>query len=189
MAGVPGVSVRPGETQAPRGPGIHGRVTLDAWDRAFLGASFAKGRYLRKDVGFELPGGRSLDDFRQDAFGADLGWTSERFELFGEWILSRYGSPFIAETLETHGYYGELAVNVPGGVRLAARYSGLIHSDVVPKRGTPISWEADSRRLEAGIVYQFWEHVAVKAVYQRTEIELEPNLEEDVYALQLSLAR
>jgi hypothetical protein len=65
----------------------------------------------------------------------------------------------------------------------------LAFSDVRDSRGRAVAWEAPATRLEAGAVWRFFEdHVAVKAVYQRTEVRAEPRRVEDLGALQLSFS-
>ena len=52
-----------------------------------------------------------------------------------------------------------------------------------------MDWEADAQRFEAGLAYRFLErHLALKAAWQRDEVELAPRRVEELAVLQLSFA-
>jgi len=114
----------------------------------------------------------------------------ERVELHGEWSLNAYDTPFVPERLRTHGYSAEASLSVVPGGRAAVRWSELLFGEVRDGAGRLRPWDADARRLEAGLVWRFFQDgAAVKAVYQRTEVDREPRRVEDLYALQLAISR
>jgi hypothetical protein len=170
-----------------KGASIEGRLTYRLTDAVRIGVSAARGSYLRASVQSVLPAGASIEDYRQELAGADLRIRKGRVEAHGDYLFSRYRSPFVPEALDAHGYSGEASLELTPGLRAAVRFSGLAFSDVRDSRGRTVAWEAPVARLEAGAVWRFYEdHVAVKAAYQRTEVKAEPRRVEDLGALQLS---
>lgn len=187
MEGPPGVGVP--RTLGTHGPKtLEGRVTYRFGQGLRIGASWARGSYLDEGVTPLLPAGKDRGDYRQELLGADVALEKGRLEAHGEWMLSRYDAPNVNQKLSAHGFYGEASVGLAPGLRLAARYSALLFSDLTSPRGRRMSWDADAERLEGGLVYRFWgDRVAVKAVAQRTEVDTTPRRREDIAALQLSL--
>jgi hypothetical protein len=189
--GTPGSSVATHKEQREHkaGNAVQARVTYRFGDALRLGASWARGAYLLTTALPQPEPGREASDYHQQLFGADLRLEIGRLLAHGEWALSRYGSPFVAERLDTHGYYGEAAVRLAQGLQLAARVSGLLFSEVTASSGRRATWDADARRFEAGATWRFYEEkVALKAAWQRTRVEVSPVRQDDIAVLQLSFA-
>ena len=188
MEGTPGSAATKVRDQKS-GTSLQARLTYDFGPRLRLGGSWAKGPYLKEKLAPFLPPGRSTRDYRQALWGADLELKLGRLEARGEWVQNRYDSPFVPAALRTQGYYGELAIAVATGLRLAARYSGLSFSDLADSSGRRVSWDADAGRFEAGATYLLWEdRVALKAAVQRTRLALVPRRVENIAALQLAFS-
>ncbi len=186
MEGTPGSAATKVRDQKS-GTSLEARLIAHFGSWLRLGGSWARGPYLKEKLAPLLPTGRSTHDYRQALWGADLQLKLNRWEAHGEWVENRYDSPFVAAGLRTRGYYGELAVEVTAGLRLAARYSELRFSKIADSTARRVSWDADAGRLEAGATYAFWEdRVALKAVVQRTRVALTPRRVEDIAALQLA---
>jgi hypothetical protein len=189
MQGVPGAAA-PAGSRDNSGNSYQGRLTWQATPSLRLGGSLASGPYLKETVQPFLPEGRATDDYRQQLWGADLRFEQGRLEAHAEWLSNEWESPWIGEELLTQSWAGELSVELAPGLRAAARASGLVHSEVSAASGARLSWEADARRYEAGLAWRFFEQkLAVKTVFQRTEVDLEPREVEDVWAVQLVFSR
>jgi hypothetical protein len=172
-----------------QGYSAEGRLTYALGDALRIGASFSQGPYLLEVTGPFLPAGKRPRDYDQLLYGADLLFEKGRFEARAEWTRSEFDSPWIAETLGVDGYWAELAVRLAPAVQLAARYSGLAFDEITAGDGRRLGWDADARRLEAGLAWRLMEDkLALKAVYQSTRVDLAPVRDEDVYALQLSFS-
>ncbi len=172
------------------GASVEGRLTWQATSALRLGGSYARGPYLLDDVEIFLPSGRRLRDFHQQLVGADARVEAGAFEAHAEWLWNGYDSPFVTPRLRTQGYSGEVSYELLHGLRAALRLSGLLHGNVRDARGTLTTWDADARRLETGLVYRFAaDRLALKGVFQRTEVELLPQRVENLVALQLSFSR
>lgn len=84
----------------------------------------------------------------------------------------------------------EAGLRLAEGLEATGRWSRLDHGAIRDGRGLPVDWEADARRFEAGLAYRFLERrLALKAAWQRDEVELAPRRVEQLAVLQLSFAR
>jgi hypothetical protein len=186
--GTPG-SARSRLTADSAGAGLAARLTYRFGEGLRVGGSWSRGPYLKPDVAPVLPAGTRVRDFRQELYGADFRVKKGLLELNGEYALNRYGTPFVNERLRTHGYYGEAALTLRPGLTVAARRSGLVFADVTGAAGRRRRWEWDATRLEAGAAYRIADdHLAFKAVYQRTRVDAVPRRLEQVYAAQLAVS-
>lgn len=171
------------------GTTLQGRLTYKLGSSLRLGGSWARGPYLLSVALPSPPAGRRVSDYHQELYGADLRVEHRALRLHGEWVLSRYESPFVAERLSTHGAYGEAAVRVAAGVELAARASALRFSRITSAAGASEPWDYDALRIEAGGVWRgLDDHLALKAAWQRTSVDRTPRSHEDIGTLQLSFA-
>lgn len=154
-----------------------------------LGASWARGPYLRDDLQPFLPAGRGTRDYRQELLGADGHLERGRVSVDLEWARNRYLSPWVAQRLDSTAWMAEASLQLHEGLQAAGRWSRLDHGAVRDSRGAAVDWEADAQRWEAGLVYRFLDrHLALKAAWQRSQVELAPRRVEDLAALQLSFA-
>jgi len=208
MDGTPGFPAAKWRLEK-NGGSVQGRLTYHIGDALRLGASAASGSYLLNDVADELPAGTKVTDYRQDLLGGDIQIVRGPWEVNADYVFSRVDSPFTAQdadparaNLDTHGYSGELALDVAPGVTVSGRVSGLVFGKVATHGsgslsgvygapgGTSVAWDDNVTRLEAGARYRWWQdHVALKAVYQRTWVESTPRRIESLAALQLVFSR
>ena len=188
MAGPPGSPLVKARDHVA-GPSFEGRLVWRRGEALRLGVSYARGPYLQDRLDPFVPVGREASDFQQQLAGGDVRLRFGRFELVGEAVRNTFDSPWVRERLETWGGYGEVSFRATGSLEFAGRLSVLQHSDVVSSRGARQSWEADSERLELGGTYRMLDrHLAAKAAWQRTRLDLAPRLVEDVVALQLAIS-
>ncbi len=185
MNGTPGGAEN---TNANDGRSLEARLSWEIPGRFRVGASFSNGPYLDEALEETIPADRSVEDFDQALVGADSFLSLGPVDLHAEWVRSSWESPFIADQLEVDGYGVELTVNLPRQLAVSARLSALDFAEITNGIGVGIDWEADVERFEAGVSWHFWQdHVFLKAVWQRTEVALEPTDVEEVVALQLGL--
>ena len=160
-----------------------------------LGASWARGPYLREEVAATLAAsGLALDDYAQEAWGVDLALSAGHWQLAAEGVRNRWQAPTIhdaagrPEDLATWGGYLESRYTFLPGAWIAARYGridfGRIDDGTGSGRRSP--WDAPVRRLEAGLGYYLTDRVITKLVWQQTERQAPARLHDGFLALQLS---
>ncbi len=188
MRGTPG---SPATTLRAQRSGLtpEARLTWRPADGLRLGASWARGPYLREDLQPFLPAGRATRDYRQELLGGDVRLERWRVTLDVEWARNRYDSPWVAERLDSEAWMAEAGLRLAEGLAATGRWSRLDHGAIRDGRGLPVDWEADAQRFEAGLAYRFLDrHLALKAAWQRDEVELAPRRVEQLAVLQLSFA-
>ncbi|HTV00553.1 MAG TPA: hypothetical protein VMF13_08460 [Luteitalea sp.] len=152
------------------GAQLSSRVVYAPHPAIAIGASVASGSYLRASLEPLLAGSRSLRAFRQDAFGADLELSYDRWLVRGEAVWNRWQQP----ALETGGVrrLGARAGMIESRYRLwpglyaAARLEHLGFSRLTTRDGL-LPWDAPVSRGELGLGWSVHRHVLLKASWQR----------------------
>jgi hypothetical protein len=129
-----------------------------------LGVSGARGDYLSREVVDALPVERRGADAQQ-AWGADVEYSRDRWILRSEAIWSRWQTPLLARSLGALGLTAEARCKVRPGLYAAARVDHLGFSRLEGTAGGP-TWDAPVWRLETGIGYVPARHVLAKLAYQ-----------------------
>jgi hypothetical protein len=129
-----------------------------------LGVSGARGDYLSREVVDALPAERRGADAQQ-AWGADVEYSRDRWILRSEAIWSRWQTPLLARSLGALGLTAEARCKVRPGLYAAARVDHLGFSRLEGTTGRP-TWDAPVWRLETGIGYVPARHVLAKLAYQ-----------------------
>jgi len=129
-----------------------------------LGVSGARGDYLSREVVDALPAGRRRGDAQQ-AWGADVEYSRDRWILRSEAIWSRWQTPLLARSLGALGLTAEARCKVRPGLYAAARLDHLGFSRLEGTAGGP-TWDAPVWRLETGIGYVPVRHLLAKLAYQ-----------------------
>jgi hypothetical protein len=138
-----------------------------AWKPAVglvVGASGARGEYLSREVIDALPPGRR-GHYAQQAWGADVEYSRDRWILRSEAIWSRWRTPMLARSLGALGVTAEARCKVRPGLYAAARVDHLGFTRIDGPAGAT-TWDAPVWRMEAGVGYVPVRHVLAKLAYQ-----------------------
>lgn len=137
-----------------------------------LGVSGASGPYLQEAVIAPLlPPGASMRRYRQDAVGADVEVSRDRWLIRAEGVRSAWGQPVLSGASDRR-VLGATAGMVEGryalgpGLYVAARVDRLDFSRIASTGGM-VTWDAPVSRLEAGVGWTIRRHLLVKAAWQR----------------------
>jgi hypothetical protein len=149
-------------------PQVAGRVVARAGPAIRFGGSVATAAWLDSALDAVLPD--RAREHRQSAVALDLevsrgAWLGRTEWLRSTWSLPRLGVPAIAAPVVAQSLILEGRYRLLPGVTLAARGDALWFSDV---RGSSVaaSWEANLRRLEAGLGVAVTRNVTAKAAWQ-----------------------
>jgi hypothetical protein len=135
-----------------------------------LGASGARGEYVGRDLGQQLPQTLASHGYRQRALGFDLEWSRGhgivRTEaVWSEWDIPAVSAPFIDGPLRALGLSLEGRYKLAPGLYAAARLDRLGFSRIRGSAGS-LSWDAPVTRAEAGIGFAIRRNVWLKGVFQ-----------------------
>lgn len=183
-------------------PSFTGRITLQPEIWGQLGFSFSTGPFMYRDAIAEALPDADPVEFRQISFGADFQVSYHYYTFLVEYNRSRWKAPYIDETGMTSGetidasvshISGEAVVNFPffvGGYA-GIRYEHLISGDLSSGSGaygnSGETWTYDRERLELLLGYKLHRNIILKASYLYSA-DSGPDLDDDVLALQLSVA-
>jgi hypothetical protein len=171
-----GVAVTQGTLAAPRleddndGKQVSARLAWTPRIGLVLGFSAARGEYADRTLMAALPEGQASRTLRQAALGADAEYSWGRWLLRAEGLYSRFDLPELREP-RIDAPVGALALSAEGvrrlapGLYAAARVDRLGFSRVTGTTRTA-GWDAPVTRVEAGIGWQPWRPLTLKAVYQ-----------------------
>lgn len=170
------LAVTQGTLSSPRvrdnndGKQVAGRLALRPTFGLVLGVSAARGEYLDRQLGAELPSSARDRTYRQTALGLDLEYSAGYWLLRAEAIRSAWDvpvldAPRIESPLAATAVMLEARYTVAPGLYLAGRmdhlgFSGLTASD-------PVGWDAPVTRIEGGLGYKPTRRVLLKLSYQQ----------------------
>lgn len=183
-------------------PSFTGRITLhpEVWGQ--LGFSFSTGPFMYRDAIAEALPDSDPADFRQTSFGVDFQVSYHYYTFLVEYNRSRWKAPYVDETGMTAGetmdasinhISGEAVVNFPffvggyAGIRYEHLISGDLSSDSGAYGSSGETWTYDRERLELLLGYKLHRNIILKASYLYSA-DSGPDLDDDVLALQLSVA-
>ena len=134
-----------------------------------LGASGARGEYLRSSVTDNLP----VDlrkSYRQSALGLDAEYVRGHLVLRAEaikswWELPPIGTPAITDPLGVLAAYLEGRYKIAPGWTVGARVDRLSFT-TLQGSSTWDTWDANVTRVEAGVAWSPRRHLSLRAVYQ-----------------------
>jgi predicted porin len=147
-----------------------GRLGVRATRGLFVGASAARGPFLADPASRGAVGDGQNGHFTQSAFGIDLEYARDHFQVRGETIVSRWRVPavhmsLITEPLRATATYVEGRYKIRPGLYAAARVDRLGFSEIDSTQGRG-TWEAPVRRIEVGGGYYLQRNLILKASYQ-----------------------
>ena len=152
------------------GAQLAGRVVYAPHPAVAVGGSVASGPYLAESLTPVLPGASSLTSYRQEAYGADVEVSRDRWLVRGEFVWNRWGQPAFegdpTRPLEARATMIEARYTLVPGFYVAGRAERLDFSHVETSRGL-LTWDANVQRLELGGGWRAHRRVLLKAVWQR----------------------
>ena len=156
----------PGLDDTP-GLSVAGRIGWVPTAGVRVGVSGAKGTWMPAWFEFQMPPGRSLEDYRERTLIADAEFARGPFELRGEWGNKSWDT-FHTGRLRSWSGYGEARCSVGGGAWLAFRADALRFSDVTTSAAATRPWDDPVDRYEAALGYRLTRETRLKLGGQRT---------------------
>jgi hypothetical protein len=151
------------------GKQVAARVTLRPTIGLLLGASFARGQFVKQRV-IDLFPASDRDRFTQSAYGLDGEYSRNHLLLrteaiLSEWDVPAYQVPQIAKPLKALSLRLEGRYDVLPGLYVAARAEHLAFSRVA---GTELvaAWDAPVSRVEVGMGYYLQRNLILRASLQ-----------------------
>jgi hypothetical protein len=153
------------------GAQLAARATYSPHPAVVLGGSVASGPYLAKSLTPVLPGPPGLKSYRQQAYGADLELSRDRWLVRSELVWNRWGQPAFdgdpTRNLDASAAMLEARYKLWPGLYAAGRLDRLGFSDIPTDSFGVVTWDADVWRLELGGGWTVRRHLLLKAVWQR----------------------
>ena len=176
----------PVDTDNNDGKQVLGRVGFVPTPWLRLGASAARGAYLRRGLEEDLPAGRKVTDYNQILAMGDLELSYDRAVVYGEYVWNRFEQPYVGD-LDLASWYLEGKVAVLPGWYVAGRYSRLTFDEITLTGGSVTRWDAPVWRREIGIGFKPSKMLLAKLVHQETHVEVTPRRVEAFMAAQLAV--
>lgn len=152
-------------------PQVAARIVYAPHPIVTVGASAARGAYLRESLTPSLPADARIGQYHQQALGADVELSRDQWIVRAEVLRNRWEQPaFGAATsrdLDATAAYVEGRYKLWPGVYVAARADHLGFSRLSTTERGVVPWDAPVRRLELGAGWFAHRHVLLKAVWQR----------------------
>lgn len=140
-----------------------------------IGASAARGAYLRRDLTRSLPDGARVTDYHQQALGADVELSRDQWIVRAEILRNRWDQPafgpLTSRDLDATAAFVEGRYRLGPGLYVAARADRLDFSRVRTTRAGLVTWDAPVDRVEAGVGWSPFRHLLLKVVWQRNRRE------------------
>jgi hypothetical protein len=143
-----------------------GRVALHPIAGLIVGGSAARGPFVSSDAARAAAGGEHDGRFAQTAWGGDAEYSRAYYVLRAETVVSQWtipsvGSPAIGGPLRAVATSVEGRYKIRPGLYLAARVDHLGFSEISGSKG-PATWDATTRRIEAGGGYSIERNLLLK---------------------------
>ena len=118
-----------------------------------------------------MPGPAGLRSHRQEAYGADVEVSRDRWLVRSELVWNRWGQPAYEadpkRDLDVMGAMVEARYKLWPGLYVAGRVDHLGFSRIQTDTLGVLTWDANVTRLELGGGWTVHRHVLLKAVWQR----------------------
>jgi hypothetical protein len=150
------------------GKTLLGRIGFAPTPQVRLGVSGAYGPYLLDALDPTLPLGKTVNDYPQALFMADLEILVGHAELHAEGAHNRWATPTVGD-LDVDAGYVELKYGLSAGLYLAGRWDMEQFGKIRDSGGVEHPWDWNVTRLETGLGYRVTRDITTKATYQRTE--------------------
>jgi hypothetical protein len=129
-----------------------------------LGVSYSRGAYLLADVADTLPTGRPLGSYRQTTFGSDVSYARRHWQVWGEFIASRFDVPNVGNA-GSWAYYVEAKYKATSQLFAAWRWGQQFFGSVADRVGGDQPWDGGIWRAETSLGYRFTRHLQTKLQY------------------------
>ena len=146
------------------------RVALHPIAGLIVGASAARGPFLSRPAAQAAASGDQDGAFTQTAWGGDVEFARAYYVLRAETVVSQWtmpaiGSPAINGPLRAVATSVEGRYKIRPGFYVAARGDYLSFNEIANSRG-PATWDAPTRRIEAGGGYSIQRNLLLKVTAQ-----------------------
>ena len=136
------------------GAQVAGRVALHPIAGLIVGVSAAHGPFVSRQAAHAAVGSEQDGAFAQTAWGGDVEYSRAYYVLrvetvFSQWTMPSLGSPAISGPLRAVAASVEGRYKIRPGFYVAARADHLGFNTIVGSAG-PATWDATTRRIEAG---------------------------------------
>ncbi|MEW6307375.1 MAG: hypothetical protein AB1705_28315, partial [Verrucomicrobiota bacterium] len=129
-----------------------------------FGMSASGGTYLLPPARPVLPPGTGLGDFNQITFGQDASWSWRHWQVWAEWMFSRFEVPNVGNA-DTAAYYLEAKYKITPNLFAALRWNQQVFDDVPDGAGGQQPWDRDIWRIDSAVGYRFTRHLQGKLQY------------------------
>ena len=152
------------------GKSMLGRVGLAPLPGVRFGVSGAYGPYLVSGLNYELPAGKTADDYHQKLGMVDLELLAGHVEFRAEGAQNLWETPTVGN-LRVSSAYAELKYTLPFGAFVAGRWDVMRFGEIRDSLGVEHTWDSDVTRLETGVGYRFTREAVGKLIYQHTKLD------------------
>lgn len=128
-----------------------------------FGVSGMIGPYLLNSAQSSLPAGTSINDFDQIVVGGDLSWARGPWQVWAEFIYSRFDVPNVGNA-DIYSYYLEGKYKISANFFTALRWGQQFYNKVDTPSG-PAKWDNDVLRTEAAFGIRLDRHTQLKIQY------------------------
>lgn len=150
------------------GKSVLGRIGFAPMPELRVGISASYGPYLKESLNSQMPPGKTVNDYAQQLFMADLELQMTRFELHAEAMRNTWETPTVGD-LDVEGGYAELKYSMSSGAFIAGRYDVERFGEIENSLGVEQTWDWNVTRIEAGIGYRLARDATAKVIYQWTQ--------------------
>lgn len=150
------------------GKSVLGRIGFTPSPAVRFGVSASYGPYLHESMNPDMPPGKTVNDYAQQLFMADLEVQVAHVELRAEAMRNTWETPTVGD-LDVEGGYAELKYSMSSGIYLAGRWDIQQFGKITNSSGIEHTWDWDVTRVEAGVGYRIARDATAKVIYQWTE--------------------
>ena len=150
------------------GTSVLGRIGFTPTPAVRMGVSASYGPYLHEDLNPSLPAGKTVNDYAQRLFMADLEVQMAHVELHAEAMRNTWMTPTVGD-LDVDGGYAELKYAMSSGLYVAGRYDLERFGKIEDSAGVEHTWDWNVTRIEGGVGYRIARDMTAKVVYQFTQ--------------------
>jgi len=150
------------------GHSVLGRIGFAPSPALRLGVSASYGPYLHDSLDPDMPPGKTVNDYAQRLFMADLEVQMAHVELRAEAMRNTWMTPTVGD-LDVEGGYAELKYSMSSGAYVAGRYDVERFGEIANSSGVDHTWDWNVTRVEGAVGYRIARDATAKLVYQWTQ--------------------